>query len=629
MLAGRPVHARGCARGARAADRRARRRAGRPGGAGPGARRRGARPGRRGRGAAGGRRRRLGRRCTTRSRRSPTTPRAREALGALPVPLADGRVVRGARGLVVLDAERRRRRGRPTRCGRSGAGGCASSTRAAAHPLLARLGARGARRPRAARAPRPAGGGPGAGRRRRPRSWPTRSPTRSSRWCGRPSATTTRATRPRGRRAAVARPADAPGGRRRADPGARARPARRPGGASCSTRGCSRRSPLDAVERWGAATLVAAGVRDDLALVRRHRRRRRARRRSTRTAPTTRAWPRSRWTAGPTTWRTCRTTLGARRVRGRRRSRWRTSTPSTRTRWPGSWRGWPASPALRRALLDPVRGERGATAPSYTAWWLRERGPGGLGGIFAVDADDAEPRAARRAAGRPGGRCAGSTRPCSVRSAGSRALDDLDAGGVGAAARRARAGRERRSTRATAVALWRGIAAAAARSAADAAVPERVPALVAPAQVAVVHADDAAVADQPMWWQRTDVAAMVPSHPARAEALARAARPPAGRRARRRARRRRRGRRRRTRARRGRGVLLGDAPATWVEHDELTVDGAPVDWWVTGDGAERRGARRCTSAGLAAGLAQAGRSLVGAAARSRRCWSRRSAPRSW
>ena len=32
--------------------------------------------------------------------------------------------------------------------------------------------------------------------------------------------------------------------------------------------------------------------------------------------------------------------------------------------------------------------------------------------------------------------------------------------------------------------------------------------------------------------------------------------------------------------------LLPDAPATWVEHDELRVDGVPVDWWVEGSGSE-------------------------------------------
>ena len=47
-------------------------------------------------------------------------------------------------------------------------------------------------------------------------------------------------------------------------------------------------------------------------------------------------------------------------------------------------------------------------------------------------------------------------------------------------------------------------------------------------------------------------------------------------------------------------ALLPDAPDTWVQHDDLLVDGAPVDWWV-----EDSVVHAVHLAGLAAGLAQA------------------------
>jgi hypothetical protein len=135
---------------------------------------------------------------------------------------------------------------------------------------------------------------------------------------------------------------------------------------------------------------------------------------------------------------------------------------------------------------------------------------------------------------------------------------------------------------------------------------EVVPALVAPDRVALVHAEDAAVAPSPMWWQRTDLAAVLPAAPGTAEDLADlldlpllpdlaegtvdqvdgddagdlVPTPAAALR------------------------VLPGAPATWVEHEALRVDGTPVDWWVEGEGP---GAivHAVHLAGLARGLAQA------------------------
>jgi hypothetical protein len=121
---------------------------------------------------------------------------------------------------------------------------------------------------------------------------------------------------------------------------------------------------------------------------------------------------------------------------------------------------------------------------------------------------------------------------------------------------------------------------------------------------AVVPADDAVVADDPRWLQRTDLGALVVAPSARAEALADlldldlASEAANG---------------RVTSSgveadvprevlelvRRGGGA--GREPATrWVEHDDLLVDGVPVDWWVT-DGVPHA----ATGEGLARALAWA------------------------
>ncbi len=50
--------------------------------------------------------------------------------------------------------------------------------------------------------------------------------------------------------------------------------------------------------------------------------------------------------------------------------------------------------------------------------------------------------------------------------------------------------------------------------------------------------------------------------------------------------------------------LLAGAPSTWVEHDDLVVDGIGVDWWVEGEG-RTAVVRACTGDGLARGLAWA------------------------
>lgn len=247
--------------------------------------------------------------------------------------------------------------------------------------------------------------------------------------------------------------------------------------------------------------------------------------------------------------------------------------------WPRVLARIAGEPALHRALVDPVRGESAAGAPSYTSWWLREQSGLGLGRPFAVgDTLAALLPAAPDVV-------ADLDVPVQRALGGVATLDELDGPGwtqlldswgpIGVAVEPA-----------LAAAVWRAMAPDEP--------PERLPALVGPGRVAVVHAEDAAVAEHPMWHQRTDVAALVPGTDVTARLLdlpfaadlaegdvdddGEVDDVPAGVRA-----------------------LLPDAPTTWVQHDDLLVDGAPVEWWVDDDGV----VHAVHLAGLAAGLAQA------------------------
>ncbi len=277
-------------------------------------------------------------------------------------------------------------------------------------------------------------------------------------------------------------------------------------------------------------------------------------------------------------------------------------------RWPEALERIAEVPALRRALLDPVRAEGGGarTAPSYAVWWVRTRADLGLDRTFAVAG----------AAGvvtrllPPAPTAVTGLSPEVQRALGGVAsLEEVDPsawsellrglGPVGTPV-----------DLSLAAALWQSwaelAAARAQRQVPD--VPaaldglDHLPALVAAGRVALVHADDAAVADAPMWWQRTDLAALVPA-PQPPAAVAElldlplasdlgdgqvddtddadvVATPDAVR------------------------VLLPWAPTSWVEHEVLRVDGVPVGWWVEGDGADAV-VHATRLDGLARGLAQA------------------------
>jgi len=273
--------------------------------------------------------------------------------------------------------------------------------------------------------------------------------------------------------------------------------------------------------------------------------------------------------------------------------------------WPAVLGHLAADPDLRRALLEPVRadgGDRTRSAPSYTAWWLRARTPTalGLGDPFALGT---APRGLREllapvpsGLGRLDAAVLGALGGVGAFAeldgeAWADLLDELGPVGTPVAAD-------------VAVTLWRALADAAEAAVELDRVPERLPALIGPGQVHMVHADDAAVAPAPMWLQRSDVAALVPAPSAVAVRLATLLDLPLA-------------------DELGDGAqvhpdddgaigptpgaalaLVPGAPSTWLEHDDLHVDGAPVDWWVEGTGPDAV-VHATQLAALARGLAQA------------------------
>ncbi|WP_372594794.1 sacsin N-terminal ATP-binding-like domain-containing protein [Actinotalea sp.] len=244
-------------------------------------------------------------------------------------------------------------------------------------------------------------------------------------------------------------------------------------------------------------------------------------------------------------------------------------------------------------VLRPVLREDGGRSPSYTAWWLRTRAPLGLGAPFALPGVHAQgaarllgppPRAVSAVAELLAAQGAG---PAPVAAPGAlellRALGgvwstaELDAEGwvelcegleVGATCEHA-----------VAVDLWRSLArVAAGKDPVDEI--SRLPALVADGpsrQARVVAAEEAAVVD-PMWAQLDACLPAIVVPAGEVERAARALDLDTG-------------------ADRARGRvtssgtrvptppvlldLIPGLPPTWLEHEELRVDGEPVDWWVS------------------------------------------------
>ncbi|WP_024285665.1 sacsin N-terminal ATP-binding-like domain-containing protein [Cellulomonas sp. KRMCY2] len=257
--------------------------------------------------------------------------------------------------------------------------------------------------------------------------------------------------------------------------------------------------------------------------------------------------------------------------------------------WPAVLHALVAGEA-RRALIAPVRLPDGGTAPSYTAWWLRRRGGLGLDRPFALPDAAAGPGATRGPGQRAVAALLGEA-PAVVAGLDAEVLGVL--GGVADTADLDEAGWAdvldalpvvaEPVDLALAVEIWRGLARRAVRDPGFAIDLERVsvlPALVDDGhgrpKAVVVPADEVAVAT-PMWAQHLRAGPFVVVPPSAASAMAEALDADLA-------------------AEREAGAVtsVGNvvptpevigavfpaAPATWVEHEDLLVDGEPVDWWV-------------------------------------------------
>ncbi|GAA1125169.1 hypothetical protein GCM10009630_23810 [Kribbella jejuensis] len=263
------------------------------------------------------------------------------------------------------------------------------------------------------------------------------------------------------------------------------------------------------------------------------------------------------------------------------------------TNWPKALQILGSDPDLRRALITPVRvvgpDDRPRDVPSYAAWWIREHVE-----QLAGRADpDAEPVLATFLDEAPGWTAALDPE---VRTAIGlvRDVGDLDADGLALVLERL-ADPERDVDEASILRLWSRLGTLALFPG-DA--PDHVRVLDPEGGTRVTDADHAVVVDGPMWVQRHDLGGFVVGSGAAADGLSdlfdvplaqevadgkidgtgtAADVPPIVR------------------------ELVPEVPATWWEHDELTVDGVEVSWWVDADGAPHA----ATFDGLAKALAWA------------------------
>ncbi|MBT0767480.1 hypothetical protein KIH74_01005 [Kineosporia sp. J2-2] len=259
-------------------------------------------------------------------------------------------------------------------------------------------------------------------------------------------------------------------------------------------------------------------------------------------------------------------------------------------------------PLLRPALVRPARvvsGGRGFDVPSYTAWWLRSELSGGDddGGVLAAPGAEASLRALLP----PAPDWLTGLDPVASRAVGVvTTVDDLDAQGLHDVLDRL-ADPDVTLTSAMLLPLLERIADLAPPAAGDGDHPDVVRGLDPDDVTAtvVVPLAQAVLVDSPMYRQRTDLGVQVPVNPARSGALAgllglTAAHDLAagavddthG-----------------TQQTVGEAVLavLPAAPVTWCEHEELHVDSVEVDWWLEGDGPDAR-VHAATVDGLARAL---------------------------
>ena len=273
--------------------------------------------------------------------------------------------------------------------------------------------------------------------------------------------------------------------------------------------------------------------------------------------------------------------------------------------WPALLEAIGSDRDLRRALVEPLvvpgdprpRRQAAQPVPSYTAWWLRERV--GLGSALLPGVQDPLLRAVLPPA--PG--WADALDASLVGALGL--VEDWSQLGPSAWERVLNALPLLEADRLDAGGLLRAWAALARSvSPPDSVAGQRLWALDEDGHPVLVQAGVAVVPDDPRWVQRHDLGPMVVAPPGRSEVLAdvfdldlagdRAVGEV-------------------TTSGRELGVpdevlvALPDLPRTWVEHDVLQVDGVTVDWWVEAGSDLSRTARvhAVTLQGLARALAYA------------------------
>ncbi|MFG1911214.1 sacsin N-terminal ATP-binding-like domain-containing protein [Kribbella sp. NPDC048928] len=267
-------------------------------------------------------------------------------------------------------------------------------------------------------------------------------------------------------------------------------------------------------------------------------------------------------------------------------------------KWPEALQLLGSEPELRRALVTQVRvvgpDDRSLGVPSYAAWWIREHVLLDDGEPLAGRADpEAEPVLASFLDAAPAWTAALDPE---VRTAIGlvRDVGDLDADGIGLVLDRL-TDPDHEVDAAALLRLWNRLGTLALFPG-DA--PEQVRVLGTDGLTHVTDAEHAVVIDGPMWVQREDLGGFVIGSGAAADGLSDLFDVPL--------------------AQEvaegkidGNGTeadvpqivrqLVPEVPATWWEHEELTIDGVEVSWWVDGDDAPHA----ATFDGLAKALAWA------------------------